>query len=69
MEEMFQLKHYGKLTFFEQNSITAEDRAWYLKRLEREFKEQQEREKNAVGNVSMPSAPSISVPSVSVPRI
>lgn len=55
MEQQFQLKHYGKLSIFEQNNMTAEDRNWYLKRLEKEFKDRAEKERQQVG--SMPRVP------------
>jgi hypothetical protein len=68
MEQRFQLKEYGGLSLFEQAQMPAEERAWYIKRLEREYKEKAEREKQQMGSVrkpSMPSRPSISRPSMS----
>jgi hypothetical protein len=56
MEQMFQLKHHGKLSLFEQNNMTHEDRAWYMKRLDKEFKDQQDQEGKSMP--SMPSKPS-----------
>lgn len=47
MEEQFQLRYYGKLTLFEQNNMTAEDRAWWLKRT---YKEAEEEAKKMKGN-------------------
>ncbi len=47
MEVMFQLKHYGNLSLFEQNNLTAEDRRWWLRRLDKEAKDKAEAEKNA----------------------
>lgn len=55
MEQQFQLKHYGNLSLFEQARMTAEDRAWWIKRIERELKEKAEREKAAMP--SMPRLP------------
>jgi hypothetical protein len=39
-EEQFQLKIHGKLTLFEQNNMTSEDRAWWLKRAYKEAEEE-----------------------------
>lgn len=66
MEQQFQLKHHGKLDLFEQSQMTAEERAWFMKRLDREFKERKEREEaqaRSVPRPSTPSRPSISMPS------
>lgn len=68
MEEQFQLKHYGKLSIFEQANMVSQDRAWWLKRLEKEFEERRKREEGAASSVSMPSIPSVSMPSISIPR-
>lgn len=68
MEQQFQLKHYGELSLFEQANMTAEERAWWMKRLEKEFKEKAEKERQQVGSVprpSKPSKPSVSRPSMS----
>lgn len=55
MEQRFQLKEYGSLSLFEQDQMTAEERSWYMKRLEKEYKDKQEKEKNATSR--MPSIP------------
>jgi len=58
MEQQFQLKHYGNLSIQEQNSLNAEDRAWWMRRLEKEFKDKAERERQQVGSTPrMPSIP------------
>jgi hypothetical protein len=59
MEQQFQLKHYGKLDLFEQNQMTAEERSWFLKRLEKEFKERKEREEQQTRSMPRPRKPSI----------
>jgi len=64
MEQQFQLKHYGNLDIFEQDNMTAEDRNWYMKRLEREFKERADREKRQMGSHSLPHIPRPSIPSM-----
>lgn len=42
MEEQFQLHEFGGLSLSDQNTMTAEDRAWWLKRAERHLKEQEQ---------------------------
>tara|TARA_R110000868_G_scaffold115679_8_gene308787 strand:+ start:429 stop:617 length:189 start_codon:yes stop_codon:yes gene_type:complete len=59
MEQQFQLKHYGKLSIFEQNQMTAEERSWFIKRLEKEFKDKQEKEQQQQRSARTPSRPSI----------
>lgn len=72
MEQQFQLKHHGKLNLFEQAQMTSEERAWFMRRLEKEFKEKQDAERKQVGSIPRPRTPSRpstpSVPRVSVPR-
>jgi hypothetical protein len=57
MEQQFQLKHYGKLDLWEQAHMNAEDRAWWLKRIEKELREKAEKEKQAAQSNRMPSKP------------
>jgi hypothetical protein len=57
MEQQFQLKYYAKLDLFEQAHMSAEDRAWWLKRIEKELKEKAEREKQAMQSSKAPSRP------------
>ena len=45
MEQQFQLKYYGRLSLFEQNQMTSEDRAWMLNRIQKEMKDKAEAEK------------------------
>jgi hypothetical protein len=47
MEQEFLLKYYGRLSRFEINEMTAEDRSWWLKRLDREAKKTNERTSQA----------------------
>lgn len=61
MEQQHQLKYHGNFSLFEQNSMTAEERAWHLKRIAKELKDKQEREASA-SSVSRPSVPRPSVP-------
>jgi hypothetical protein len=60
MEQQFQLKHHGKLTLFEQNQMTSEERSWFLRRLEKEFQDRKNAEENQTKpNQSMPNRPSM----------
>lgn len=54
MEQQFQLKEYGKYTLFEQSVMTAEDRGWTVRRLEREMKARQDAEKKQSANMPRP---------------
>lgn len=65
MEQQFRLKHYGKLNLFEQDQMTAEERAWYIKRLEKESDDRKEQEEKLTRSMPrMPSRPTISKPSI-----
>lgn len=64
MEQQFQLKHHGNLSLFEQANMVAEDRAWWMRRLEKEFKDRAEQEKKQAGSVPRPSMPRVSRPSI-----
>lgn len=65
MEQQFQLKHYGKLSLFEQSQMTSEERSWFMKRLEKEFKDKKEQEEAQMRNTRTPSKPSRpSMPSI-----
>lgn len=57
MEQRFQLKEYGGLSIFEQAQMPAEERGWYIRRLEKEFKERQEREKQQASSMPKPRMP------------
>lgn len=59
MEQQFQLKHYGKLSLFEQNQMTSEERSWFLKRLEKEFKDRKAKEEQQARSMPRPRTPSI----------
>lgn len=72
MEEQYQLHEYAKLSLFEQDQMTAEERAWWLRRTQKEIEERNKREQDAAGGVSRPSTPSmpsVSMPSVSMPSV
>lgn len=64
MEQQFQLKHYGNLSLFEQNQMTAEERAWYVKRIDKEQRDQNEKQKQQSSSMPTPRVPHISRPSV-----
>lgn len=42
MEQQFMLKQYGNISLFEQNSMTAEERTWWINRLEKEAQRRKE---------------------------
>ena len=48
MDQSFLLKHYGHLSIEEQNNMTAEDRMWWIRRIN----EERERKENANKNVA-----------------
>jgi hypothetical protein len=57
---MFQLKMHGHLSFTEMDLLTAEDRAWWMTRLNKFHEEQ---EKAGKGHTpSMPSMPNVPKP-------
>ena len=47
MEESFLLKHYGHLDMADQLTMTAEERHWWLERLDKENKNQKALEESA----------------------
>jgi hypothetical protein len=59
MEQQFQLKYHGKLSLFEQNQMTSEERAWFIKRLIKEDKDNKEREEKQTRSMPKPRRPSI----------
>lgn len=46
MEEIFQFKEYGKFGVQELLCFTAEDRRWFLKRIERHMREKNDTNPN-----------------------
>jgi hypothetical protein len=48
MEQWYALKEYGNLSLFEQNSMTGEERAWWIKRIEKEHKRREEQAKSTI---------------------
>ena len=50
MEQQFQLKHHGGLSLFEQNQMNSEERAWFLRRLEKEFKDKHDAEQKQMSS-------------------
>lgn len=63
MEQQFQLKYHGNFSLFEQDQMPADERAWHIKRIDKELKDKQERERQQAGSIHRPSRPSISRPS------
>ena len=44
MEQQFILKEYGRISLFEQNNMTAEERNWYVRRLDHEYRERNKKQ-------------------------
>jgi gluconate kinase len=61
MEQSFALRMgiggTGELTLIEQNMLTAEDRAWWMRKLEHVAKERQRKEKSSMPPIKKPSFP------------
>lgn len=55
MEQSFVLKHYARLSLSEQMIMTAEERGWWLKRLEDELQKQKAAQSNTQLNQLPPS--------------
>ena len=55
MDQSFVLKHYGRLSLMEQSGMTAEERAWWIKRLDAENKKLQDAGKQTPGDPGLPS--------------
>lgn len=58
MEQQFQLKYHGKLSLFEQAQMNSEERSWFLRRLEKEFKDKHDAEKKQIGSMPRSRSPS-----------
>ena len=57
MEQSFLLKHYGHLSIPEQNEMTAEDRNWWLERVDKEHKKEEDAAKRAQREGKIPASP------------
>jgi len=53
MEQQYSLKRGEGLTIFEQNNMTAEDRSWWMRRIQRDI----DKEKEQSRSTRMPSVP------------
>jgi len=60
MEQMFQFKTHGNLTFEEMDQLTAEDRSWWMDRLKKHFEDQNKEASSA--NVPTPNIPRPNIP-------
>jgi hypothetical protein len=59
MEQQFQLKRGDGYSVFEQAQMPAEERAWVMRRIEREHKDRQEAEQRQTSSIPrMPRMPS-----------
>ena len=57
MEQSFLLKQYGNLSLFEQSNMPAEERAWWIKRIDKENKQRKSAEES-----QMPKMPKMATP-------
>jgi hypothetical protein len=57
MEESFLLKHYGHLSIPEQYTMTAEERHWWLKRIDEENKRQSKESHSTLPPGKIPESP------------
>lgn len=65
MEQFFTLKYHGKLSLWELNNLTAEERSWWIKRLNK----QKEMEEQQSSSAQTPSIPRPSVPNIPKPSM
>jgi len=56
MEQSFLLKHYGHISLEEQRTMTAEERNWWLERLDKEHRREKEASKGYTPN-KVPQTP------------
>jgi len=63
VEQQFALKHHGKLSLFEQEALTAEERAWWIRRLNKQNEDQNDQMSKSNGRKlpQSPGAPPIDV--------
>ena len=67
MEQLFQLKYHGNFSLLELNNLTAEERNWWVKRLNKQKEAEQKESQGSTGggpNIPRPSMPNIPKPSV-----
>jgi hypothetical protein len=57
MEQSFQLKYFGRYSLFEQDLMTAEERNWNLKRLDRQIKEENKQSQRGATSPHVPRPP------------
>lgn len=68
MEESFALKKYGGYSLEEQSVMTAEERSWVIKRLDKEMKDTEEAGKSSTHLPSMPHLPKPTIPASRIPK-
>lgn len=59
MNQSFLLKYYGKLSIFEQESMTGEERKWWIKRLNDEIEKQNKANRPSGKTSNIPGSPPI----------
>lgn len=58
MEQSFSLKHHGNLSLIEQANMIAEDRIWWINRLNKEIENQNKANSGGSSGLPMPTRPS-----------
>jgi len=56
MNQSFLLKEYGKLDLWEQNQLTAEERKWWIERINQEI-EKRNKQQEASAGTTRPHTP------------
>ena len=57
MEQSFLLKHYGQVNLEEQRTMTAEERDWWLSRLDKEHRREKEAQQGGYTPGKVPATP------------
>tara|TARA_B100000683_G_C12464946_1_gene545602 strand:+ start:1293 stop:1529 length:237 start_codon:yes stop_codon:yes gene_type:complete len=70
-ETFFILKYHGGWSFIEAYNLPIRLRRWFMKRLEKQFKQEKDQMEKSRGKQRIPSTskPNISTPSISKPSI
>lgn len=67
MEQEYILVKHGRLSLYEIAEMTAEDRKWWIERINKDIEEENKKNKGG-GGQHMPSVPKPNIPKPSIPR-
>ena len=67
MEQSFLLKYHIGLSLFEQATMTAEERNWWIQRIDKERKEENKIVEGNRSSIAMPKVPKIHIPHIPRP--